>query len=666
MNASVSYSKQDGRQNNVFANLGGQTESSSFGLPVSFNIQRGRTQHQISTNFSRTKALTTNQFTGVTNVSGLVGIQGISDNPLAYGLPRLSFASISGLSDTVPSARKEWRASSEYSYTRPFGPKHSVRLGGDFRYDESRSDTFSNANGNFSFTGFYTTQALANGGLLGFDFADFLLGTPQSATIAFGEGSTTLTGRSMSLFVQDEWRLRPNITVNLGLRYELMWPFIEENGHLVNLDVTPDFTAAAPVEAGEVGAFSGAYPAGLMLTDANNVAPRIGIAWRGPKALIVRGSYDIQYNNSGYSSIARQLAQQPPFATTGTNIGALNAALLLEDALTGISPEAVQNNFGVDKNYVLGRVEQWNVNVQRTLGRSFQGSANYTHTEGTSLDVLRAPNRGVNGELRIDGVQPFTWQSAEGESVLNSATFQIQKRQTRGVGYQAQYTIAKSRDNSPSISGGGGGAVAVAAVAATNVAQNDQDVQAEWAQSSFVQRHQLSLQLNAELPFGEGRRWLNNGGFVAGMLDHWRFTASFIARSGRPLTARVTGASRDVAQGVNGALRGDYNGAPIQLSDPTIDRYFNTDAFSVPAAGFFGSSPRNIIVGPGSRQLDGGMQRSVPLGGNRSMNIQIQATNLLNMVNYTAIDTNVNSPTFGQVRSINSMRSARLNLTFQF
>ena len=153
---------------------------------------------------------------------------------------------------------------------------------------------------------------------------------------------------------------------------------------------------------------------------------------------------------------------------------------------------------------------------------------------------------------------------------------------------------------------------------------------------------------------------------MAGMLDRWRFTATFIARSGRPLTARVSGASRDVAQGVNGALRGDYNGAPIQSSDPTIDRYFNTDAFSVPAAGFFGSSPRNIIVGPGSRQLNGGMQRSVPLGGNRSMNIQIQATNLLNMVNYTAIDTNVNSPTFGQVRSINSMRSATLNLTFQF
>ena len=79
-----------------------------------------------------------------------------------------------------------------------------------------------------------------------------------------------------------------------------------------------------------------------------------------------------------------------------------------------------------------------------------------------------------------------------------------------------QYTIAKSRDNSPSIGGGGGGG-------GGNVAQNDQDLEAEWAQSNFVQRHQLSLQLTAELPFGEGRRWLNNGGVGAALLDRWQF-----------------------------------------------------------------------------------------------------------------------------------------------
>ena len=484
---------------------------------------------------------------------------------------------------------------------------------------------------------------------------------PASASINYGPGNTTLTGRSTSIYLQDDWRASPNLTFQLGVRYELMWPFVEQNGQLVNLDVTPDFTAAAPVEAGAVGAFSGSYPAALLLTDKNNIAPRIGMAWRAPMAFIVRGSYDIQYNNAGYSSIARQLAQQPPFATSGTNIGALNAALLLEDALSpdSISIGETRNNFGVDKNYVLGRVEQWNVNLQRAIGRSWQASSNYTHTRGSNLDVLRAPNRNVDGTLRIDGVQPFTWQTAEGESVLNSAQFQLQKRQTRGVGYSVQYTIAKSRDNSPSISGGGGGG-------GGNISQNDQDVEAEWAESSFVQRHQLRLQLQAELPFGEGRRWLNNGGFMAGVLDRWQFTFDFSARSGRPLTARVSGASRDVATGVNGALRGDYNGGPIQLDDPTIDRYFNTDAFSVPTDGLFGSSPRNIIVGPGSRQLDGSMARTVPLGGNRSVQIRFQARNLLNMVNYTSVDTNVGSQTFGQVRGISSMRSATLNLQFRF
>ena len=117
---------------------------------------------------------------------------------------------------------------------------------------------------------------------------------------------------------------------------------------------------------------------------------------------------------------------------------------------------------------------------------------------------------------------------------------------------------------------------------------------------------------------------------------------------------------------MNGALRSDYNGAPTEVDDPTIDKYFNTDAFSHPALGFYGSSPRNIIVGPGSRQLNGSMSRTIPLTGTRTVTIRIQANNLLNMVNYTSVDTNVNSPTFGQVRNVGSMRSATLNLSFRY
>ena len=654
VNASVQYQRSDGDQLNVFTALGGQRRSTTLGVPVTFNVQRARTQHQFGVTVNHSSSATTNHFGGVSNVSSLIGIGGVSQDSFAWGLPRLSFSSISGLSDVTPSRQTANRYSAQYSWTRPMR-RHTVRMGGDFRYDVTSTDTETNANGSFVFTGLYTSNG-SNQRVSYADVADFLLGMPQQASIQYGPGNTTLTGRSLGMYVQDDWRARGNLTFQLGVRYDLLWPFVEEHGHLVNLDVTPDFTGAAPVEAGQAGIYSGTFPTALVYTDTNNVSPKLGLAWRGPREFIVRGSYEVNYNNGTYSAIARQLAQQPPFATAGTNIGALSKALLLENALEGIPPSDTRNNFGIDKDYVLGVVQQSVVNVQRALGRTWLASVNYAHTVGSSLDVIRAPNRDATG-LRIEGVQPFMWQTADGQSVLNSATFRLERRQTGGVGYSAEYTLAKSRDNSPSIGGGS---------ASSSIAQDDRNIEAEWGLSNFDRRNRLSLNLQAELPFGPGRRWLENGGVAAAILGDWRFTATFTADSGRPYTATVRGASRDIASGVNGALRADYNGIPVTIDDPTIDRYFNTDAFSIPADGLFGTSSRNVIIGPGSKNLNGGVTRDLRLGGNRTVSIQLTASNVLNLANYTGIDTNVNSPTFGQVTGISGSRSARLNLRFRY
>jgi hypothetical protein len=143
-------------------------------------------------------------------------------------------------------------------------------------------------------------------------------------------------------------------------------------------------------------------------------------------------------------------------------------------------------------------------------------------------------------------------------------------------------------------------------------------------------------------------------------------TTTFTWQSGTPYTPRVTGAVSDVARGTNGTLRANYTGEPISLADPTIDRFFNTSAFTIPAAGTFGNASRNLIIGPGSRQLNAQLARDVRLGGNRVMSLQLNTTNLLNMVNYGAIDTAVNSPTFGQILSVRGMRSTQLNLRFRF
>ena len=658
MNLNFQYSQSDNDSLNVFTTLGGTRETRNYSISDQFNIQKGRNQFNVSATYNHTDSGSINNFSGAYNVANDIGIQGVSDNAFAWGLPRLSFSSISGLSDLTPSRSLGDRVGTNVTWRRPFG-RHQIQAGGIYNYDKATTNNENNANGAFVFTGIYTSNGNALAGRAGLDFADFLLGMPQQATIAYGPGETTLIGRDFGMFIQDEWRARGNLTFNLGVRWDLLYPFVEENGRLVNLDVNEDFTAATPVVSGDTGTFSGSFPRALIEKDTNNVSPRLSAAWRSPGQLQIRGSWEIQYSNNTYSGIARRLAQQPPFATTGTNIGSLSRALLMENALTGININETRNDFGIDRDFVVGTAKQAVIGVQRQLFRTYQVSFQYGHTRGSNLEIVRAPNRDANG-LRIEGVQPFTWTSAEGRSVLNSMSVNFNKNEAGGFGYRAQYSFASSRDNSPSLAGGGGGG------GTGNVAQDDRNIDAEWARSGFEQRHQFQVSGSYRFPFGRNERWFTNGGPFAGMLGGWQVSASFQARSGRPQSVTVSGASRDIASGINGALRADYNGQEVAISDPSIDQWFNTAAFSVPAAGSFGSSPRNIIIGPGSKDFGMTFNRSVQLGGNRNVQIQMQFNNILNLANYSGIDTNVNSPTFGQVRGVNGQRTGRLNLQFRF
>jgi hypothetical protein len=334
-------------------------------------------------------------------------------------------------------------------------------------------------------------------------------------------------------------------------------------------------------------------------------------------------------------------------------IGTAAVPLVLRNAFSN-TVTGVANTYGVDREYALGRVQTWNADLARDLTQNWNVGASYTRTTGASLDVVRAPNRGPTG-LRIQGVQPFLWQTSEGSSVLNAATFRMQRRMVRGIGGSINYTLARSEDDASNIGGG-----------ATVVAQDDQNLAAEWGLSSFDRRHQLASDLSFELPFGPNKRWLSNGGALAAIFGRWRGSLNFTWQSGTPLTPRLQAAAADVARGTNGTLRADYLGGPIQIAGPTIDRFFNTSVFGVPAPGTFGSAGRNIIIGPGSRLLNAQFSRDVQLQRNRGFTIQATASNLLNGVNYTRVDTVVNSPTFGQILGVGPMRSAQLNLRFRF
>jgi len=607
-------------------------------------------------NFNLSRVDTHNFYAGINDVEGQLGILGVSTNPFDFGPPSLSFTDFSGLSDVNPVLRHDftWTVSDALSWNKK---KHNVHLGGDFRriYRNLRSN--SNPRGNFVFTGLATAETGPNGPIpgTGYDFADFLLGLPQQASVQFTPNTYNFRQNSWDLYIQDDWRVLPKLTILYGLRYEYVSPFSEVDDRLVNLDVNSTFTAAVPVQPGEIGLFSGLFPSGLIHPDRNNFAPRIGLAWKAFPKTLVRTGYGITYNTGAYASIVQQLAFQPPFSFTETNVTSVAAPLTLQN---GFPQQAatVTNNYGVDPNYRLGYVQTWNLNIQQELKGGMVLNVGYTGTKGTRLDILRAPNRGPDGTLLIPGVQAFLWQSSDASSILHSGSVSVSKRQRRGVAFRATYTYSKSIDDASTI---GGGAVVVA--------QNDQDLAAERGLSSFDQRHRLTSNFVYELPFGQNRRWLSNGnGWGARILGDWSWNATFTAASGFPFTARVLGSFTDVSSGVNGTLRADITGQPVSLPNPTIAEFFNTAAFVVPPPGAFGDAGRNTIEGPGSLTLNMSLSKTITFKETQRLELRVQANNVLNHPNFAAIDTVVNSPTFGRVTGAGTMRQLTMVGRYRF
>jgi hypothetical protein len=651
LNLSVRWHSQEGTQSAPFPSLSGRSTQSGWDIPVGFSFTRWGVVHSLRAGYNRNETRTRNAYAYVSDVAGQAGISGVSTDPFDWGVPALSFSSFSGVRDLAPSLRRTETLTAADSMMKVY-KRHGFRWGVDVRRERIDSRTNSNARGSFVFTGLYAGGGTAN--LDGADLADFLLGYPQQAAIQYGPGLERFRSWSFNAFFQDDWRVRNDLTLNAGVRYEFQSPYTEAGNRLVNLDTNADFTAAVPVKAGEAGPYSGPYPLAIVESDANNLSPRFGFAWRADTKTTVRGGYGINYSSVPYLSVVQKLAAQPPFAETDTRLGTASVPLDLSNAFSGATNATTTNNYGVDRDYRIGYVHLWNVDVQRDVTRTLSAGAAYTGTRGASLDLLRAPNRSPTGTT-ITGVAPFIWQSSGARSTMHSLSGRLRKRLSQGLTLGGTYTWARSMDNASSLGGGGG-----------VVAQNDEDLEAEWGLSSFDVRHRFSGDFSIELPFGRGRRWINRDGWLNHVVGGWMMNGTIAAASGQPFTPLVTGSVTDVANGVNGTLRADYDGTPIAIGDPTTLRFFNTSAFSIPAPGAYGSAGRNIIIGPGSFSFNMGLMKNFPVKGTRGVTLRVQASNALNTPVWGAIGTTVNAPTFGQVTSVRSMRSVQFVLRTAF
>ena len=470
----------------------------------------------------------------------------------------------------------------------------------------------------------------------------------------YGNLTYNFRGSSWDVFVQDDWRFRGNLTINLGLRYNYASPYTETNNQLVNLDVSPGFTAAVPVLPGQVGPYHGPFPKSLVKPDRNNFAPRVGIAWRATNRMVIRAGYGITYNGAAYAAIASQMSNQPPFSNAQTNT---NAALLsLQNGFPPLTG-TVTNNYGIDPDYKVGYAQQWNLDIQREVRKlGVQVNLDYTGTKGTRLDVIEAPNRTATG-LRIAEVQAFNWETSDANSILHSAAVRINRRLGRGISLGGTYQFSKSLDNASTVSGGGGGGA---------VAQDAFNLRAERGLSNFDQPHRLNINYNYELPFGTNKPFLAEASPFKTIFGDWLITGTWSVTSGTPLTARVIGSYTDVARGSNGSLRANATGLPVAVAGPGVAEWFNTAAFALPPPGQFGNVGRNTLRGPAQIGANLSIRKTIVFNDGRSIDVQAQSTNFLNMPQFRGVDTAVNSPSFGRITSVGSMRKIQLQVRFNF
>jgi trimeric autotransporter adhesin len=662
----VHYHNVDQTLTDPFPSVGGHTTTDGLDIPIGYVRSFGKVVNNFRFDFNRSTINTNNLYAFNTDITGDLGIIGVSQNPFAWGLPNLSFTHYGGITDTNPvnDRNQTWSFTDFMICTHG---KHTLRWGGDFRRIQLNVQTDSNPRGSFVFTGAATSQ-FVNGMAVtgtGYDFADFLLGLSQQTSVQYGYDRYYFRGNSWDLYVQDEWRARGNLTFNVGLRYEYVSPLSESNNRIVNLDTNSGFSEVAPVHPDQVGPVSGMYyPITLVNPNSNNFAPRIGVAWKAAKNTVVRAGYGINYNTAAYQNIVQNMAFQPPYSNTQTNVASSTNILTLQNGFPATS--SLTNNYGIDLNYGLGYVQIWNLDIQQEITPTLIVNLDYTGTKGTRLDILTAPNSTASG-IRIPGVQAFYYESSDGDSTANAGSVRVRKRLAKGVSLGGTFTWSKSLDDASTI---GAGSSVVSAngkiTGVTVVAQNAFDLAAERGLSSFDQEFRFTGDYLWELPFGKGRRWLSSAGKKQDFLGGWQYSGDWTIASGLPFTPRLLGSYANVNSGVNGTLRADVSGLPASISNPSINEWFNTAAFVTPPAGQYGNARRNSIEGPGQVLFDMAMTKLIPLKESRTVELRVSSNNVFNHPIYSSIDTVVNSLTYGRVISVGSMRTVLMTVRFRF
>ena len=547
---------------------------------------------------------------------------------------------------------------------------HSINFGGSIRAYRSKNYQPEWARGRYTFTGVFTGQA---GSAYKTGFADFLLGLPARQNLLNDTGLDAQRPQNwhQAFYVQDDWRALPNLTLNLGFRYERDGAWTDAHNHTAVFDPTTgevvyakDWSIPFPIP------FPHRFGNSNVIANASNGwSPRFGFAWSPLKSrgLVVRGGYGIFWAlstsqdmvNTGFippgliQDVETSSSIIPSITMGVSSLGSDPADLLPK------IPSFITIPLGSRKNPY---TQQYSLTLEQPLGQSTKVSVAYVgnrtiHLAGSyeGNPALPPAPGALQPRRRWPAFGSMTFQDSYAQSNYNSLQVTAERRFSAGVSFLGSYTWSKSLDNMGGEAESSGGGV-----------QNPADLNASKGLSGFDLRHRFTFAPVYDLPIGRGRRFLSNSnGFLNGVVGGWQLSGIITLQTGFPFSAVMSGDTANAGTGrVFPNLVGPNNGN--LTSGRTIDHWFNTAAFVAPAPYTFGNAGRNILIGPSFKKVDLSLMKNFKLHESHALQFRADCFNVFNHPNFQFPGATVGTPNFGVIRSAYPQREIQLALKYSY
>ena len=603
--------------------------------------------------------------------AGQVGLLGVTRDPRDVGYPQITTGGLySTMGDPTSFVFRHNQHFELYDNFTIDRGAHRFKVGAYYFHLALRPEQPDIARGAFTYTGQFSGNA----------FADFLLGYPTSAASGIGRGDEDGRTGWLHLYAQDDWRVRDNLTLNVGLRYEYNRHMYDVNNRLSSIDlavpggrfvvasdddgaISPDAQGLLPlmpipyVTSAEAG-----WSRSLLDPSAVRLAPRAGFAlsfndFKG----VVRGGYGIFLNQWAYS-VQTAFARNLPFFFTkqvDVPVDVKAPTLQTRDILTSSATGTIGASI-MDFAYSVEYSQTWSGGVQYELRPSTMAEVSYMGTWTLGADNGTVRNVPEPGAGPIQSRRPIPQLSRinairfDGKSIYHGVTFRTERRLRNGVGFAVNYTLSTSTDDASSPG---------ATEAEANVPQNVRNIfdeSGEWAHSSFDHRHQFVASGVYELPF-----FAHAGGVSEAVLGGWRVNPILTAQSGAPFTVNLGVDRANIGAGP--AQRPDQIQDPnLSGDDRTPDRWFNTAAFALPAQFTFGSAPRNSVLGPGFVNMDLAIAKTWSLPGTTTLEFRWEVFNLFNRANFDIPSRIFGTGNFGRIFSAKNAREMQFGLRLAF